>query len=285
MTIKRFASSEQHHYYSIQEMQTMAITVFRVSKMSNGGSAMARIFLSFVLLMLCSCGADLTEDEARKLLEIELGLPKLIEREYKIDEKSYYPENPPYRRGGKLVLRNSKAFEGLQQLVSEGYFRRNPKPGGFALFATEKGKANLGNVDIITSSGRLDVSSPSYRFKVCRFKASIYKQVFGRIEEILMDPHTQKKATVTFTTKWDPIEPFFSLICQEGCELRISWRESYYGTQTIDGLLNIVEFLDQVTPYAATFTKYDKGWRVDRCFEMSQEDWEKKKRLLQTSKH
>ncbi len=211
--------------------------------------------------VLFSCSVQFSPEKAKSLIEAELQLPKLIEREY-------------------LIRGDSKAGRNILKFIKEGYFLE----GGYcSIFsasyeycfaASQKGKPYLTKVEIACEyenrhysiSTKVPVeeiengsimNNNSVWFGNFDLEGSIYYEVPGELGELLIDEDT-KTAITTFTTKVEPVEPFFTLICDEG---------NYMANRTGIGVNNekekiTVALIDKTNVYSISFKEYDKGWRI-----------------------
>lgn len=175
-----------------------------------------------VAASLVSCGVNLSQKEAEKLLSEHFGYPEPVMTV--IDD----------RYG--LKIRN-----GVQKILTDGYAYHNPKASDGSWNAalvpdylpTDKGKEFIEKIRFNELWGYFT------------YVGAVVQESLISIDEILIDEES-KTALIKYTTKYEPIEPFYSAIClDKRCEF-------------------FAENIHKKNQRKARFKKYDKGWRVIR---------------------
>ncbi len=211
--------------------------------------------LGLVTILLVStqyaCGIKLSENEAQTLIEEKLVLPKKTWLKLKIPIFDFDPASKSY------IISN--AAVGVQELIANNYVTPKSRYMNSDFYGrdvtslfpyryynpTDKGKFNLNEFNV----------GGMFHDKFLYIKSAIFTEVFNRIEETLID-YDNKTAKVRFTTRFEPIEPYHSLLHRE--------RTSQKAPGPF-GFDNHVHFTNErVYLHEALFKKYDQGgWRIE----------------------
>lgn len=151
--------------------------------------------LSFwTLVLLLSCSQQISDDEAKKLVLRATTYPQ--------------PVFAMVHAGNAGNPDISRFVQGVEKLAAEGYIKEDAAAGGDAgnrtYVATEKSEGLLTGAYIRDSFAMYD--------------GAVCNEVFRKIEEVDFDKATFV-ATIRYVTGYQPIEPFYSLLClNEYCE-------------------------------------------------------------------
>jgi hypothetical protein len=188
-----------------------------------GDKCMKKTFYFFCTILisisLLSCGVNLEQDEAEQVITKHFKFPK--------------PSTTFV-----VAKQGEKHYKNIIKLVREGYVlpypdKKKSNKQREVFLPTEKGK------DIIAQI----VFEPWWKSYSCSI--AVVQKSLKSIDEILIDEES-KEATIKYTTKYEPIEPFYSDFC-------IDKLCSYYG-----------EKINREHKKTIKLKKYDKGWRVPK---------------------
>jgi hypothetical protein len=180
---------------------------------------------SLMAISLVSCGVNLNEEEAARLITENLGLPRAVMTKVLVQRTP--SETLPV-----------EVIQGMESLVEDGYLRK-PERGGNLLVPTEKGKKFVEGYVALENRFKVDRGIKNYSL----FVGVVVKEVLKAIHEILIDEET-KIAIISYTTGYERFEPLYSAICVvPECE--------YFGEGT-----------EREEQRKIQLKKYDKGWRV-----------------------
>jgi len=173
----------------------------------------AGIFLSFF-----SCGQRMSNEEAKRIIGQTLKYPQPV---FNITHAG--------PAGSEDVPRFMK---GIEKLAAEGYIREDSDKS--------PNKANKTYLPIDKSR---DLMTGIYiRDSFAVYDGAVCKEFIKKIDSI--DIEKNEGVTVRFTTGYEPIEPFYSLLC-------INYNCEYFG-----------EKLKKEESRTVRLKRYEKGWRV-----------------------
>ena len=152
--------------------------------------------LSFwTLILLLSCVQQIPDDEAKKMVLQCVAYPQPV---FNMTHAGY--------AGSSDILRFT---EGVKKLAAEGYVREDPAGSG-------NDETNRTYVPTERSQG---VFTGIYiRGSFVMYDGAVCNEVIKKIEKVDFDKNA-RMATIRYLTGYEPIEPFYSLLClNEYCE-------------------------------------------------------------------
>ena len=149
---------------------------------------MCWLFVGILMVFsLVSCGVNLKQDEAEKIITEHFGFPK--------------PVNTIIR--GRI---QSDFGNAIKKMIADKYVYLNPDRHKISAklipdyLPTEKGKEFINGINFIVIG------------KTYYFDGAVVKESLKSIDEILVDKES-KEAIVKYTTKFEPFEPSYSTLC------------------------------------------------------------------------
>lgn len=182
-------------------------------------SVVVFILSSAMVLLLLSCGQNMTDDEAKRIISQYLKYPQ------------------PLFNGSQAGPAGStdigRFIKGIEKLEADGYIREGSEKSG--------GRGN--NKDYLpTDKGRDYIAGIYVRDSFAYYNGAVCNEVIKKIDGV--DIEKNGLATIRFTTGYEPIEPFYSLLCINNyCEC--------FG-----------EKLKKTETRTIRVKKYERGWRL-----------------------
>jgi hypothetical protein len=177
------------------------------------------LILSAMSLVLFSCGQKMSDEEAKRI----------------IGQYMKYPQ--PLFNGSHAGPAGSvdipRFIKGIEKLEADGYIREGSDRSGL--------RGN--NKNYLATAKSKDFMSGIYiRDAFAYYDGAVCSEVIKKIEGV--DIEKNDRATIGFTTGYEPIEPFYSLLCINNyCEC--------FG-----------EKLKKTQRRTIRVKKYEKGWRL-----------------------
>jgi hypothetical protein len=170
-------------------------------------------------LLLLSCGQKMSDEEAKRIIGQYLKYPQPL-----------FNGSQAGPAGSKDIARFIK---GIEKLEADGYIREG--------YARSGGGGN--NKDYLpTEKGRDYVAGIYIRDAFAYYDGAVCSEVIKKIEGVDIDKND--RATIRFSTGYEPIEPFYSLLCINNyCEC--------FGQK-----------LKKTETRTIRLKKYEKGWRL-----------------------
>jgi hypothetical protein len=175
--------------------------------------------LSAASLLLLSCGQKMSDDEAKRIIGQYLKYPQPL-----------FNGSHAGPAGGKDV---AVFIKGIEKLEADGYIREGSAGSG--------GRGT--NKDYLPTEKSGNYMNGIYiRDSFAYYDGAVCTEVIKKIEGVDIDK--RGVATIRFKTGYEPIQPFYSLLCINNyCEC--------FG-----------ERLKKTETRAIRVKKYEKGWRL-----------------------
>jgi len=177
------------------------------------------ILSSAMALLLLSCGQKMSDEEAKRIIGQYLKYPQPL-----------FNGSHAGPAGGK----DTAAFiKGIEKLQADGYIREGSARSG--------GRGNTKDY-LPTEKGRDYMTGIYIRDAFAYYDGAVCTEVIKKIEGV--DIEKNGRATIRYSTGYEPIEPFYSLLCINNyCEC--------FG-----------EKLKKTETRAIRLKKYERGWRL-----------------------
>ena len=181
-------------------------------------STVVFILSSAMALLLLSCGQKMSDDEAKRIIGQYLKYPQPL-----------FNGSHAGPAGGKDI---AVFMKGIEKLKADGYIMEGPAKSGGG-----------NNKDYLPTEKSRDYINGIYiRDAFAYYDGAVCSEVIKKIEGVEIDK--SGVATIRFKTGYEPIEPFYSLLCINNyCEC--------FG-----------EKLKKTETSAIRVKKYEKGWRL-----------------------
>jgi hypothetical protein len=152
--------------------------------------------LSFwALILLLSCSQKISDDEAKKMVLRAVPYPQPV-----------FNMTHAGHAGGADIPR---FIGGVNKLAAEGYIRED---------AAGSGHDETNRTYVPTEKSRGVFTGIYMRGSFVMYDGAVCNEVLKKIEEVDFDKDTGT-ATIRYVTGYQPIEPFYSLLClNEHCE-------------------------------------------------------------------
>ncbi len=150
-------------------------------------------FLSLILLISCSQG--ISDDEAKKMVLRVVAYPQPV---FNMTHAGH-PGDPDIPR----------FIEGVKKLAAEGYIKED---------ASGSGSYENNKTYVPTEKSRGTMTGIYLRGSFVMFDGAVCNEVLKKIDGVDFNKGSGV-ATVRYVTRYEPIEPFYSLLClNEHCE-------------------------------------------------------------------
>ncbi len=151
------------------------------------------VFTAALSLFLFSCGQKMSDDEARRIINQYLKYPQPL--------FNGCSSGPAGSADVPMFIK------GIEKLKADGYIKENPDNPGSGnnrnYLPTDKGKDYMTGIYI--------------RDSFALYNGAVCSEVIKKIESV--DMGKDGLATIRFTTGYEPIQPFYSLLCiNDSCE-------------------------------------------------------------------
>jgi hypothetical protein len=182
-------------------------------------SVMISILSAAMILLLFSCGQKMSDDEAKRIIGQYLKYPQPL----------FNGSHAGPAGSGDIP----RFIKGIEKLEADGYIREG----------SDKSRPRGNNKDYLATDKSKDYMSGIYiRDAFAYYDGAVCSEVIKKIDGV--DIEKNDRATIRFTTGYEPIEPFYSLLCINNyCEC--------FG-----------EKLKKVERRMIRLKKYEKGWRL-----------------------
>jgi hypothetical protein len=157
-------------------------------------SAILPLLSFWTLVLLLSCSQQISDDEAKKMVLQCVEYPQPV---FNMTHAGHAgsPDVPRF-------------VQGIEKLAAEGYIREEGMGG--------KGEKN--RTFIPTERGKGLINGVYIRDSFAMFDGAVCTDVLRKIEGVELDKDTGT-VTVRYVTGYEPIEPFYSLLCiNDYCE-------------------------------------------------------------------
>ena len=158
-------------------------------------SVMLPLLSFWTLILLLSCSQQISDDEAKKMVLQCVKYPQPV---FNMTHAGHAgsPDIP-------------KFIQGIEKLAAEGYIREE---------SGVEGKGEKNRTYMPTDKGQGLVSGVYIRDSFAMFDGALCNEVIKKIEGVDFDKDNAT-ATVRYVTGYEPIEPFYSLLCiNDYCE-------------------------------------------------------------------
>ncbi len=182
-------------------------------------SVMLPLLSFWTLILLLSCSQQISDDEAKKMVLQCVKYPQPV---FNMTHAGHAgsPDIP-------------KFIQGVEKLAAEGYIREE---------SGVEGKGEKNRTYMPTDKGRGLVNGVYIRDSFAMFDGALCNEVLKKIERVDFDKDNAT-VTVRYVTGYEPIEPFYSLLCINAyCE--------YFG-----------EKLKKDEARTVKLRKYGNGWK------------------------
>jgi hypothetical protein len=176
------------------------------------------VFYAGIVLSLFSCGQRISDEEAKKIIRQCLKYPRPV-----------FNLTHAGAAGSEDVPR---FIDGIEKLAADGYIRED--------FAKSSNKAD--RTFLPTDKGRDFVTGVYIRDSFVVYDGAVCKEFIKKIDSI--DKEKDQGMTVKFTTGYEPLEPYYSLLC-------INYSCECFG-----------EKLKKEESRTVRLKRYEKGWRA-----------------------
>lgn len=182
-------------------------------------SVMVSVLTAGMILVLFSCGQKMSDDDAKRIISQYLKYPQ------------------PLLNGSHVGPAGSgdvpRFIKGIEKLEADGYIKED----------LDKSGRTGNNKNYLPTGKSKDYMTGIYiRDAFAYYDGAVCSEVIKKIDGV--DMEKDDRATIRFTTGYEPIEPFYSLLCiNNHCEC--------FG-----------EKLKKVERRTIKLKKYEKGWRL-----------------------